>query len=408
MVEVVRRYGYLPYNGPLLETKELYVTKSGDELGGEQLYHFLDKGDRAMAIRPEMTPTLARMVAARMNELPYPLRWYSIPGLLRYENPQRGRTREHWQLNVDLIGVNSIYAEAEIIEIGVQIMLNFGARAGEFYILVNNRRFMNDYLAQIVGLSAEQSTAVLKAIDRRDKVPPAAFREMLQRAGLNESQIGELERLFESSLEALSSRCGELEGYRELINLFSVLEHSGMASFVRYDPAIVRGIAYYTGTVFELQDTSPENRRSLFGGGRYENLLNLFRRDSVACVGFGLGDVTITHYLETHKLLPQLSAAAEAMAIFPERNEQVIARGLEVVQEIRKSGVRIETSLPVDKALDKLVKIADRKHVPFVVFLGPDELARGAVRVKDMRTGTQTEVPLAELASYLIAKRAQS
>jgi histidyl-tRNA synthetase len=409
MSEVVERFGYQAYKGPILESKEMYVAKSGEELGGEQLYHFLDKGEREMAIRPEMTPSLARMVAARANQLVYPLRWYSIPNLLRYERPQRGRTREHWQLNVDLIGVNSIYAEAEIIEIGCQLLRAFGAQDADFRVRINHRQFMNEFLTGSLGLAETQTGAVLRCIDRKAKVPPEAFIEALSAAGLSSAQQSQLSELFELSVDQIEQRyASSSPGAQQLVQLLRILDTLGLSSVCVFDPQIVRGIAYYTGTVFELQDTNPVNRRSLFGGGRYDNLLNLFQKNSIPCVGLGLGDVTIADFLETHGLLPTLNLAADVFIVFQEQTPELVSAGQSLAQQLRKAGLKVETSLPLDQRLDKQLRLADKKQVPLVVIVGQDELSKGCVAVRSMRTREQELVELPRVVATLQAKLGQA
>ena len=247
----------------------------------------MDKGDRKLAVRPEMTPTLARMVAAKINELPRPIRLFSFPNLWRYERPQRGRLREHWQLNVDVLGGDALLAEAELLTLAIDIIDGFGG--SEFVQLkVNHRKLMDVFFTQKLGLTTEQTHKVVKAIDAKDKVDAAKFKSWLLEAGVKEEQIVSLDRFFSSDLETVVKEV-PCEGSEHLQKLFALLAESGVSKQVVFDPTIMRGLDYYTGTVFEMYDTSPDNRRAMFGGGRYDNLMGIFGKESLSGVGFGMG-----------------------------------------------------------------------------------------------------------------------
>jgi histidyl-tRNA synthetase len=268
--------GYSEYGASILEPAELYRAKSGEELVNDQMFTFTDKGDREVALRPEMTPTLARMVAAKRRSLKFPLRWYSIPNLFRYEKPQRGRKREHWQLNCDVMGIAGIEAEVEIISLAYKIMKAFGAEEKDFVIKINDRKKLEATLLSN-GVTQENIPSVFRMLDKKGKIPDEEYTSELEKLGVN--------------LSVLASGIVSLDEYKK----------SGMNN-VEFDPSIVRGFDYYTGMVFEVFDTNPENRRSLFGGGRYDNLLEIFGEEPVPTVGFGMGDITIRDFLETHNL----------------------------------------------------------------------------------------------------------
>ena len=263
--EVAEKNGYAEYSASILEPADLYRTKGSDEIVNEQMYVFKDKGDREVALRPEMTPTLARMVAARRRALKFPLRWYSIPNVFRYERPQRGRRREHWQLNCDLMGIAGIEAEVEIIKLAYDIMKKFGAKDEDFEIRINSRKIIS---AALVGknFSEDQIRDFTRKLDKGETP-----------ADINFEPDGEVEKLLVALKEASVSNA-------------------------RFEPTLARGFDYYTGMVFEVFDTNPENKRSLFGGGRYDNLLEIFDAEPVPTVGFGMGDITIHDFLETHNL----------------------------------------------------------------------------------------------------------
>jgi len=275
---VSEQFGYKEYGASILEPAELYRQKSGDEIVNDQMYIFKDKGGREVALRPEMTPTLARMVAAKRKSLKFPLRWYSIPNLFRYERPQRGRRREHWQLNCDLLAVGGIEGDVEIIKLAHAVMKEFGANDGDFVIKIGSR---NALTAELVHrkVPAEHHKKISQLIDKKDKIPEAERLEELKKLG------GDFE-IPESSDSAAIRR---------------QLAEKGITN-TEFDANIVRGFDYYTGAVFEVFDTNPENRRALFGGGRYDNLLDMFGVEPIPAVGFGMGDVTIRDFLTTHQL----------------------------------------------------------------------------------------------------------
>lgn len=271
--KVSKECGFVEYSASILEPAELYRSKSGDELVNDQMFTFTDKGDREVALRPEMTPTFARMVAARRKSLKFPLKWFSIPNLFRYEKPQRGRRREHWQLNCDIVGMAGVDGDTEIISLAHKIMKSFGAKDEDFQICINDRVLLNEKFG---------NPELIKLLDRKEKIEPEEFNT----------------RWKEISGKEFDSNISPNETISELLKN---LEDVGIKNAV-FSPTITRGFDYYTGIVFEVFDTSPENNRSLFGGGRYDNLLEIFGVEPVPTVGFGMGDITIRDFLETHNL----------------------------------------------------------------------------------------------------------
>jgi histidyl-tRNA synthetase len=396
--QVAERYGYQEYDGPMLEPFELYAAKSGEELVNQQLYWLMDRGERKLAVRPEMTPTLARMVAGRVQELPRPVRWFSIPNLWRYERPQRGRLREHWQLNVDVLGGDPLLADAEILQLALDLMKAFGGEE-RVSIKVNNRRLMDQFFASL-GLDAARALATTKAIDARPKIGDEAYRKWLGELGLGESQQQDMERFFQAPFEETARRLPGT-GADELRALFRLLEESGAAGRVGFDPTVMRGLDYYTGTVFEMYDTSPENRRAMFGGGRYDNLIGLFGNAKLSGVGFGMGDVTLRHFLETHGLLPQLPTGIDAFVTLPRL--ELRGQAEQIARKLREGGLRTATPLSAD-GFGAQLKLAAKHGARFVVLLGEDELKRGEVAVKELATGQQAAVAIAELPGWLRAR----
>ncbi len=274
--KVAKEFGYVEYSASLLEPAELYRSKTSSEIVNDQTFSFTDRGGREVVLRPEMTPTLARMVAGRRRSLKFPLRWFSIPNVFRYEKPQRGRKREHWQLNCDVMGIAGVEAEVEIITLAHSIMKSFGAKDEDFVIKINDRKKLEEVLIAN-GAKNEDIPSIFRLLDKKDKIPKEEYDAELRKFGVNpDMEIKDVVSLDE-------------------------YKNKGINNIV-FDPSIVRGFDYYTGMVFEVFDTSPENNRSLFGGGRYDNLLELFGVDPVPTVGFGMGDVTMRDFLETHGL----------------------------------------------------------------------------------------------------------
>jgi histidyl-tRNA synthetase len=381
---VVRGFGYLEYDGPMLEPFDVYAAKTGEEIVNEQLYWLMDKGDRKLAVRPEMTPTLARMVAARVHEEPKPIRWFSVPNLWRYERPQRGRLREHWQLNVDVLGGDRRLADAELIQVAVQIFRNYG---GEKYlqIRVNSRRLVNHVFTKVMGLSDLVSYKLSKLVDAKEKMPAEQFQAQLLELGVTGSALEALESFFALSVETLLDKFPGEES-QEIVDLMKTLRNLGVGEQVRFDPTIMRGMDYYTGVVFEAFDISPENNRALFGGGRYDNLVGLFSKTQLSGAGFGLGDVTLQNFLETHKLLPEFPSFYDVYCACADEMSWMAVQ--EELARWRAEGLRVLLPLQLG-SLKSQFKEADRFGVPYVVVVGESEIQSGLWSLKDMKKGTQ-------------------
>ncbi|MFT6604258.1 MAG: histidyl-tRNA synthetase, partial [Bacteriovoracaceae bacterium] len=344
MKETADLYAYESYDGPLLEEVELYKAKSGEELINDQIYSFHDRGERFVAIRPEMTPTVARMVAQVHREVSKPIRWFSIPNLYRYERPQRGRLREHWQFNVDIFGAPETMGELEILQIAVSLMESFGATSEHFEILINDREIVDLIFNKILKCEGDLSLKLYKLVDRYKKLSKEKFNEQLEQLGLSEeSKAAFLNYLSLSTIEDLKkfleSNKLETKGF-SLFNLSSHLERLKIDEFVKYDPSIVRGLDYYTGIVFEIFDKNPENRRAICGGGSYANILKIFNDNPLPGVGFGLGDVTLRDFLSTHSLLPDLSKPVTKLFLSTQ-DEKGLPLILSLAKDLRKEGVSV-------------------------------------------------------------------
>ena len=385
------------YNGPMLESLELYAAKSGEEIANKQTYNFVDKGNRSLAIRPEMTPTVARMVAAKMNDLSFPLRWFSIPNMYRYEATQRGRLREFWQLNVDIFGCDTYEADLETIISAIRIMKAFGADEKMFTVRINNRRFFNDVIATIAGTDAEGSKAVSKVIDRKNKVPREVYEKDLCALGLNGDQIAKIDKLYEMNVTEATDICPDSVGSSELRLLFNALDKMGYAKYCTFDFGIIRGLDYYTGTVFEVFDNAPENNRAMFGGGRYDNLVGLFVKNAkVSGVGYGMGDVTLENFLVTHNLIPE-NLGAQAKVLVAKFDDVPYEALTKITNDLRDNGFKTSLYLG-SKKFGKQIDYAVKNEYTHVIIMGGSEYAEGKVKVKDLVKRTEREISLGELS----------
>lgn len=401
---VVQLHGYEEYGAPMLEPLEVYTAKSGQELAGEQTYMFTDRGDRVVAIRPEMTPSISRMVAARRQELGYPARLFSIANFMRYERPQRGREREFWQLNTDIFGVEGALAEAEIISLGAEIMDAFGATKDMYTIRINNRKLIDYMLSQYLGLDGVQSHMMMKLLDRKDKIDREEFtRQAVEIFGTevaNES-MKRLERLLSArSMADLPADIQQSAAALEMRDLFALLLSAGVTNAV-FDATLMRGLDYYTGTVFEVFDTDPENNRSLFGGGRYDGLVGLFGADPIATVGMAPGLTTTELFLRSHNLLPELMSTTEVGIVVI---DNTVLGALDLAKRLRNEGVRVEVDISGRK-IDKQIKAVIKKNVPFIIFVGENELAAQMYPFKDTVTTNEEVLSFERIVSNVKDRR---
>ena len=400
MRRVALRYGFEEYDGPPLESLELYTQKSGDEIVG-QLYHFRDKGDREVALRPEMTPTLARMVAPKAASMKKPIRWYSIPQLFRYERQQRGRLREHFQLNCDLIGEPGPLADAEIIALAIDVMRELGLGPADVRVRISDRRVLQALLLAF-GVPADHLGVAYQAIDKIGRREFAAQKEKLAQVAGSVEALDFVERhrgvrKFADLAALLGPFPAVMDAAAPLRTTLDALDHMGLGEFVDLDLTIVRGLAYYTGTVFELFDARG-TFRAICGGGRYDNLLAALGGVDLPALGFGMGDVVLTELLRDRGLLPSEAPSADVFLATVTPDDRPFVLGL--AHELRDSGFRVEYGL-VDQALGKQFKLADARRVRAVVVVGPDDRARGEVVVKDLSAGAQRSVPRADVALAL-------
>jgi len=391
---VAARYGFEEYDGPPLEPLELYTQKSGDEIVG-QLYNFKDKGDRDVALRPEMTPTLARMVGARAQALKKPIRWFSIPQLFRYERQQRGRLREHFQLNMDIVGEAGPGADAEVIGAAIDIMRAFGLSPSDVRVRISDRRVVVGQLTAAYRVSDSEIAAVLGALDKWDRSPPEADRLLRDALG-NDARVGPILQLI-SELRERREPLLKTDAAEPLNDCLGRLRSMGLGDFVDVDFRIVRGLAYYTGIVFELFDKA-ESLRAICGGGRYDDLLDQIAGVDLPCVGFGMGDVVLRELLAERDAAHRASGRLDAFLVAVSGED--VAPVLKLAHELRDAGLAIEYALK-QQAIRKQLELAAARGAPKAIIIGPDERRDGIAVVRDLDGGTERKVPMDALSSEL-------
>ena len=400
--ETLENSAFDEYNGPMLESLELYAAKSGEEIANKQTYNFVDRGNRSVAIRPEMTPTVARMVAAKMSELSFPLRWFSIPNMYRYEATQRGRLREFWQLNVDIFGCDTYEADLEAIISAIRIMKAFNADETMFTVRINNRRFFNDVIAAISGSDADTSKKVSKVIDHKNKVPREVYEKELHALGLDDGQITKIDELYTMSVADATAICPDSVGATELRQLFDALCKLGLSKYCLFDFGIIRGLDYYTGTVFEVFDNAPENNRAMFGGGRYDNLVGLFVKNAkISGVGYGMGDVTLENFLVTHGLVPE-EYTSDVKVLVTKFDDVPYEEYLLITDTLRDNGVTASVYLG-SKKFGKQIDYAVKNNYTHVIIMGGTELEAKQLKIKDLRSREEYTVDRDKLTDFFKA-----
>lgn len=384
--QVSESFGYQEWEAPLLETIDLYAAKSGEELVKEQAFVFPDRGGDLITLRPELTPSLARLVAQRQKQLIYPLRWWSWGPFWRYERPQKGRTREFFQWNIDLIGVDTAEADAEMIAIAASFMRQAGLAPEQVSILINDRKMVNEELAAL-DVPPEQRTEALRLIDKRDKMAPADWDAYATDIGLSTAQLAGLKSMLADNDLWMKSPA--------LVRAFDLVEALGIGAYVRYAPHIVRGLAYYTGVVFEAWDRQGEFR-AILGGGRYDNLVSDVGGEPLPATGFAMGDLVISLVLKKFGCLPPGLGASPAKVLVTIFDQVTAAASFRLAAVLRQAGIPTACYPEVAK-LAKQFKYGDRMGMRLAVVLGPDEQAQNQVGVKDLRSGEQVTLTQADL-----------
>ncbi|MEK9153841.1 MAG: histidine--tRNA ligase [Patescibacteria group bacterium] len=390
MESVCELFGYEEYNASILEPAELYRGKTSEEIVNEQTYTFTDRGKREVTLRPEMTPTFARMIAARAREIPFPARWYTVANVFRYERPQRGRVREHWQLNADIVGVAGVEADAEVIAIAHSIMRSLGADEHNFEIRVSDRRIL-DSAYDTLGIADNLRAEITRLLDRKAKMDN--FRDELAKC-VGDKQADSLIAHLEKTVST---------AYLE--DLRVQLEYMGVRNMI-VDTSITRGFDYYTGMVFEVYDTDESNRRSMFGGGRYDNLLSLFLPaqagggEKIPAVGFAMGDVTARDFLETHNLLPAYAPATEIMIAIVDKD--ATPHAIKLAQDLRREDVTVAVNFS-GKRMGDQIRQGDKMKIPFVIAVGVKERESGRYALKNLATGAEITLPADRIAEHLFS-----
>jgi len=363
---VAEQYGFEKYDASIIEPTDLYRAKTGSEIVNDQTYTFTDRGDRDVTLRPEMTPTVARMIAKKKRELTFPVRWYSSANMFRYERPQKGRLREFWQLNADIFGVESLDAEVEIISMASDIMLTFGLDPENFVIKINDRKLVSEALSEL-DLDEETEYKLRKLIDQRNKIDD-----------------------FDGAVEELIGKPfkydpKENDDIKELVERLAELDITN----VEFDPFLMRGLDYYTGIVFEVYDTHKDNNRALFGGGRYDRLLEIFDMEPVPAVGFGMGDVTMRDVMETYGKLPKYNHPA--MIYICVMDNKLSRTAQKIAQTLRDEGLSVLIDYSGKKVGD-MIKKAVKKEIPYTICIGEDEIKKDKFVVKNLETREEEEV----------------
>ena len=371
--KTVESFGFEQYNASLLENSEIYKAKTSEEIINNQTYSFVDRGDREVTLRPEMTPTLARMIAAKKRELSFPLRYYSIPNCFRYERPQRGRLREFWQLNVDILNVkNDKFYDIEVLKLINQILLNFKATSSDFTIKINSRTLLNSVYENYYEFNENEALTFQRLLDKKDKITDAEFKKEYEK--ITDKEYKDIVDIDDKKVKK------ELEYINEIIKAVGIPN-------IEFDQNIVRGFDYYTGVVFEVFDTDPENNRALFGGGRYSNLIDLFEtvKDDVniSGIGFGIGDVPMMNFLESRNLLPEFVSSTDVLVGILSDDEKVIEYADTVATELREQGKNVSINYD-NKKVGDIIKMAEKNCIKNVVVIGEKECEEKRYEVKEM------------------------
>ncbi len=396
-------FGFERYDASILEPSELYKSKGAEneELVNEQTYTFIDRGDREVTLRPEMTPTVARMIAATRNKYTFPIRWYSIPNLFRYERPQRGRLREHWQLNCDMFGVDHYSADVEMIALAHQTLIAFGATDSDFEIRINNRQLMTEYFTQRYGISDKSILSqITNTLDKKKKIAEKEFK-------------GELFPIFQDKYDTFRKELElDINEFVQLINaelqnstlilVKNALKELGIK--VVFDATLARGFTYYTGTIFEIFDTSSKNNRSLIGGGRYDNLTSLFGGEPITGMGFGMGDVTMRDFLETHKLINDKIRPTFPTLILIPTDVTFNIESEKLAQAFRKAGVRVAVDIS-ERSINTKFESARKNGAKYTIHCDATLLTKAKILLmKDLEKYKDVQGHIDELIKTILSK----
>ena len=402
--DVVESFGYEEYGASILEPLELYAAKSGSDLVNDETYRFLDRGNREVAIRPEMTPTVARMIAARQQETPFPARWYSIANFMRYERPQNGREREFWQLNVDIFGVEDIEADIEILTIADRILKAFGATQKMYTIKINHRELIDFMMRDFLKLDVVQAQLMMKLFDKRNKITPHEFKDKVIEIfdpAVAQEGLQKIASLFAAkTIQELPVEIQHNEIFKELKQMFTELEERGVKS-VQFDVGLMRGLDYYNGVVFEVFDNHPDNNRAMFGGGRYDGMTTLFGAQNIPVTGFAPGATTTELFLKAHELLPRLVSRTEVYIVVV--GDSIVGAN-KLADKLREENVRVELDITGRKA-DKQIKAALKKNIPHLLFVGEEELKTKLYTLKEVSSSKEQQLSFERVVTSVKDRR---
>ncbi|MFP4163992.1 MAG: histidine--tRNA ligase [Chitinispirillaceae bacterium] len=396
-----RKYGFEQYEGPMFEHLELYTQKSGEEIE-KQLYAFQDKGGRNIALRPELTPTLARMVATKGTNLKRPVRWYSIPRLFRYERMQKGRLREFIQLNMDILGIDNVSADAELIAASIEMMKDLGFSEDDFKVRISSRTLLEELFVSF-GVTKEALASLYTLLDRKSKMPPDVFAQEMENLIPSEQTREKVNGVFSAeNLEDIEKLGGaDLPAYVELKELFSLLDTYNLSRFILFDVGIVRGLAYYTGIVFELFDVK-QSLRAIAGGGRYDKLVSLYGGPPTPAVGFAAGDVVLGELLKKKGIIPPRPPRSDLFLISIDNDSY--PQTIKTAQNFRSSGIACEFSLKKSTNIGKQLKNANAARARFALFIGGEEAIQGKMKLKDLGSGQEELIAENEISDILLKK----
>jgi histidyl-tRNA synthetase len=389
--EIAEFLGYEAYDGPVIEPVDLYLNKTSRELLERQTFQIKDKKENVLVLRPEITPTLARMVAKQANEMTFPVKLFNIGVRFRYEAPQKGRSREFFQADFDILGSNSVFSDAEIIYTAISILKSFGATSDDFVLYLNSRDFIEQELIKL-GVKKTQVKSVLSVIDKKNKVDEKTFSSMLIDIGIDQKILGLVVKVTEQDINS--------DSFPYFNKLFEILKLMSVDKYCKINPSIVRGLDYYTGFVFEVFDKGLV-KRSLLGGGRYNNLINQYNSKlNIPGVGFAFSDVVISEFLQDKKLFPQ-ETTVKTKYLVSVFNSNTLTSSYEILNLLRENNIPCEIYLDSDKNLDKQLKYADKKNIPYVIIIGPDEIKEKTVTIKNLNKRTQEKIQIKNLLSEI-------
>ena len=410
--KVCRMYGFEEYDFPILEPFEIFAAKTGEEIVKDQLYSFEDKGGRKLAIRPELTPGTVRMIAQKYKELAQPIKWFMIGNNWRFEKPQLGRGREFYQLEVNIFGEKSVTADFEIFSIIIDTMTAFGANQEQFALLLSDRRLISALLNNTLKLDEEKQEKVRRLMDKRSKMEKDEFLASLKELGLDNAQCIKVENFMNSSLESLSSVIpqdilNENEGYKSIKELFGMLKASDLGVYCRFNPSIIRGFDYSDGLVYEVFDKNPKNSRSIFGGERFDKLINIFGDFDLPATGFAMGDYTLLEFLKNWNLLPEFDKEIKYfITVWPQENSdsnnsKYFEYSQQIAKKLREKGENCLAWLDKNAKIDKQLRYADKKGIPYSIIAGEQELNNGTIIIKNMQTQIQETKSLEDFFNTL-------